>query len=165
MVTDKRLQELIDACWHGEDGDETTSDVVDEIGLVLKEYQALREQAIEDENTTVVGQQRLEYQRKLTEEAREQNKELQEEVKHLTAYADKLIEPLDYLPKDIENIRKANFRLHEVEQQNKALIEDAERLAEELKDTLGAEWSPLDVPESFMKTLTKHKELMEDINE
>ena len=59
----------------------------------------------------------------------EELKELRKQNKELLAYADKLIEPLDYLPKDIENIRRANYRLHEVEQQNKALIDDAEKLA------------------------------------
>ena len=43
MITDKRLQELIDACWHGGD-DHKVNDVVDEIGLALKEYRVLREQ-------------------------------------------------------------------------------------------------------------------------
>lgn len=56
--------------------------------------------------------------------------ELRKENTHLLKYVDKLIEPLDYLPKDIELIRSANFRLHEVEKQNKLLREDAERLTE-----------------------------------
>jgi len=40
-ITEKRLQELIDACWHG-GNDHKVNDTVDEIGLALKQFQFLR---------------------------------------------------------------------------------------------------------------------------
>lgn len=86
-------------------------------------------------------------------------KELRKELKEMTEYADKLIDPLDYLPKDIENIRNANVRLHEVEAQNKLLIEDGERLAHILTPNISFSI------QTTQHALDQHKALMESIEE
>jgi len=137
-IGDKRLRELIDIRkkrWGGKP-------------ILIKECAE-----IVDTNSALQELQTL----------RQQNKELQAEVNHLTAYADKLIEPLDYLPKDIENIRKANFRLHEVEQQNKALIEDSKRLAKEYKDVYTA--NDLVFDGGVEDAIKQHDKLMQEIGE
>ena len=120
MITDERLQEIIDdGLWMSESRVFTNDDV--DILSAFKELITLRK-----------------------------------ENKELIAYADKLIEPLDYLPKDIENIRKANYRLHEVEAQNKELIEDSERLDSVIPyDDCG------DKTCKICKARRQHKELMD----
>ena len=109
--------------------------------------------------------------------ALEELKILRKQNDHLIAYTDKLIEPLDYLPKDIENIRKANYRLHEVEAQNKLLIEDGDNLADFLNREVGVyengnsfkcvfcgETNGVHAPDCpFGKMMNKHEELKAQI--
>ena len=154
MIDDKRLQELLDVI----EDNPYCEYRIDTISA-LKELQTIRKQKsilieVYDRSVELRNGNLAEIK-----ELQEHNKELQEEVKHLTAYADKLIEPLDYLPKDIENIRKANFRLHEVEQQNKALIEDAERLAGYLKAK-----QPNGFTEHGLGVMRQHNALMQEID-
>ena len=89
-LTDKRLQELIDdSMWKPQKHIITKNDI--DIQLALQELKSLRELVEEYEDTIGAGQIRLESQRRLTEEAREQNKALIEDAKRLASEVNNLM--------------------------------------------------------------------------